>query len=453
MAARRSWIYESVRGASVARSRMTTTRYWVMLSSFVAVALILLGMHLHSSTRLPPLYSKTGKVKPPPPYPDTSVVLAEGELREWVPPEMDALVHGVRASDGIRRDPKYKLEKFPYSPMDNPPHDDGHQRPWLGAVICSAWDLKRRMLIRYTWMKLYKDVPMDQRFVISNPGPRWMDVIRQENRTYGDLIVLDHLQEDDFTANTVKTIEFYRWLVEKSPRKYEFVTKMDTDLWVNARGYYDRQILPRLEAQAGNTTLVSTVDYTVIGQFYYDSYHKTSFPHGAIYTVTWDIVQLLPMLQDKFHVIAGEDVTMAWLLMRGKQKVNMAVLNEQEKFEFDQKDTRRGEDGPWARTGTDVTSPWHALAGKEALAIHMLKKDDEWLMVASVFDKNGLIDAPTTESHEFRDDNDKPGYPRPHYTAIPDSFWETDKDGRLLCNGVWKLEAGVGRDMKKTDDK
>ncbi|CRK42057.1 hypothetical protein BN1723_005251 [Verticillium longisporum] len=358
MAARRSWIYESVRGASVARSRMTTTRYWVMLSSFVAVALILLGMHLHSSTRLPPLYSKTGKVKPPPPYPDTSVVLAEGELREWVPPEMDALVHGVRASDGIRR-----------------------------------------------------------------------------------------------TANTVKTIEFYRWLVEKSPRKYEFVTKMDTDLWVNARGYYDRQILPRLEAQAGNTTLVSTVDYTVIGQFYYDSYHKTSFPHGAIYTVTWDIVQLLPMLQDKFHVIAGEDVTMAWLLMRGKQKVNMAVLNEQEKFEFDQKDTRRGEDGPWARTGTDVTSPWHALAGKEALAIHMLKKDDEWLMVASVFDKNGLIDAPTTESHEFRDDNDKPGYPRPHYTAIPDSFWETDKDGRLLCNGVWKLEAGVGRDMKKTDDK
>ncbi|KAM0327163.1 hypothetical protein ACHAQA_006294 [Verticillium albo-atrum] len=451
MAGRRSWIPEGLRGASATRSRVITTRYWIILGSFFVIALLLLG--LHKTSNLPSLPSHKSKPpKPPAPeYPDTGVPLAEGELRVWDPPKMDALVHGVHASDGIKRKPLYQLDPFPYSPMTPEPPQDDRQHPWLGAVICSAWDLKRRMLIRYTWMKLYKDVPMDQRFVISNPGPRWTEIIQQENRTYGDLIVLDHLQEDDFTANTVKTIEFYRWLVNKSPKKYEFVSKMDTDLWVNARAYYDRQILPRLE-NTTNTTLTSTANHTVIGQFYYDSYHKTSFPHGAIYTVTWDVVELLPTLQDEFHIIAGEDVTMAWLLMKGRRKVTMSILSESEKFEFDHKDTRPGENSAWARNGTDETSSWHALAGKDVLAIHQLKKDEDWLMVAECFDENGVIDMPPDQGNPPGKEDEKPRYPRPLYTAIPDIFWEVDTDETLLCNGVWKLEPGVGRDMKKQEE-
>lgn len=367
---------------------------------------------------------------------------------------MDALVHGVKASEGIQRKPTYPLDPFPPSPMTTPSKDDdGKQHPWLGAVICSAWDVKRRMLIRYTWMKMFKDVPMDQRFVISNPGPQWTDIIQQENRTFGDMIVLDHLHEDDFTANTVKTIEFYRWLVEKSPRKYEFVSKMDTDLFVNARAMWERKILPRLERtptpDSPDPVLTANVNHTVIGQFYFDGYHHTSFPHGAIYTVTWDIVELLPKLQDEFHIIAGEDVTMAWLLMKGKQKVTMAVLSESEKFEFDTKDMRPGERTPWARKGTDITSSWHALYGGDVLAIHQLKSDDDFLMVAECFDERGIKEMPPYPEKTPPDEGDKPGYPRPFFTQIPDDYWEVDYDGTLLCNGIWKLEPGVGRDMKK----
>jgi hypothetical protein len=47
------------------------------------------------------------------------------------------------------------------------------------------------------------------------------------------------------------------------------------------------------------------------------------------------------------------------------------------------------------------------------------------------------------------DDRDKPGNWPPWYTYIPDDFWELDHDGTWLCNGVWKLEPGVGRDMKR----
>lgn len=52
---------------------------------------------------------------------------------------------------------------------------------------------------------MYRDIPFDYRFVVANPGPR-------ENGTFGDIIVLDHIAEDDITANTIKTLEFYKWL-------------------------------------------------------------------------------------------------------------------------------------------------------------------------------------------------------------------------------------------------
>ncbi|KAK4130526.1 glycosyltransferase family 31 protein [Trichocladium antarcticum] len=473
MAASRSWPIGALRGLSLSVKRpQRPARFWALclgvLTSTLVIALLLMG-----SPHLPNLPSLSA----PPTHahrPDGPVVV-DG-MRVWEPPVMDPLVHGQRVSDAIKKKPTYPLLPFPPSPMANPPPDD-RQRPWLGAVICSAWDVKRRMLIRYTWMKMFAGVPMDQRFVISNPGRAWTDVIRQENRTFGDMIVLDHLPEDDFTANTVKTIEFYRWLVEKSPRKYEFVSKMDTDLFVNARAMYDRQIAPRLarkfqadparnaSAAAVNETvhvpdyesrdaaaLTATVNRTLIGQFYYDGYHNTSFPHGAIYTVTWDMVELLPRLQDEFHVIAGEDVTMAWLLMKGKQKVTMAILSESEKFEFDNRDRRPGDDSAWARNGTDTTSRSHALFGTDVLAVHQLKRDDDWLRVAECFDENGIKAMPPDPMNPLPENDDKPRYPRPFFTFIPDDFWEVDRDGAMLCNGVWKLEPGMGRDMKKTGD-
>ncbi|KAJ4286916.1 hypothetical protein N0V88_007861 [Collariella sp. IMI 366227] len=367
MAATPSWATDALRGLSA--KRFVPTRFWIIgFTSIFVVAVLFMG-HLQLSSR-------------PTPGP------------------------------------------LPYSPMINPPPEEG-QRPWLGAVICSAWDIKRRMLIRYSWMKLYKDVPMDQKFVISNPGPQWTDIVAQENRTFGDMIVLDHLQEDDFTANTIKTVEFYRWLSEKSPRKYEFVSKMDTDLFINARGMYTQKILPRLAPNPTTGLLQSTVNFTTIGQFYWDNMHKTSFPHGALYTVTWDIVSLLPKLQDQFHVIAGEDITMAWLLIKGRQKVTLAVMTPQEKFEFDRKDMR-DKNNPWARGGSDLTSSWHALAGKEALAIHQLKRDEEWLMVAGCFDEGGLKDAPEfTGSEKPPTGGDLPGYPKPYFNEVPDDYWES----------------------------
>lgn len=433
------------------RARDVKRRTWLIIIASLTFFTLLFISYGVGWIDLPflPSHRRPPPPPPPPPYPPIPL---PGELINWEPPEMDPVVHGVRVSDGIKKKPNYELVPFPDSPMilTDKEREEAEQRPppsWLGAVICSPWDVQRRMLIRFTWMKMYKNVPMDQRFVVSNPGPQWTQIVAMENRTYGDMIVLDHLPEDDFTANTIKTIEFYRWLKEKSPRKYEFVSKLDTDLWVNARALYDRHLVPRMDEN-----LKANVNHTVIGQFYYSHPHKTAFPHGALYTATWDIVELLPVLQDEFHVIAGEDVTMAWLLMKGKQKVTVATLTEAEKFEFDRNDVRPGEVTGWARNTTDLTSQSHALYGKDAIGVHQLKKDNDWLTMATCFDENGIKDMPTEPEQEPGPDDPKPGYPRPWYTSIPDAYWEVDTDGALLVNGVWKLEPGVGRDMRRVNN-
>ncbi|KAH7324132.1 hypothetical protein B0I35DRAFT_423599 [Stachybotrys elegans] len=444
----------SLLGWVLERCRRVSRRTWIFIIVGISFLSLIFGSYLAGQFD----FSTSQKPPPPPPphappsYPPTA---APGQLIDWVPPDMDPIVHGVKASEGVNRKPDYDLIPFPYSPMTmteaQQQEADQRRHPWLGAVICSAWDVKRRMMIRYTWMKLYKDVPMDQRFVISNPGPQWTQIVQMENQTYGDMIVLEDLPEDDFTANTVKTVEFYRWLAEKSPRKYALVSKLDTDLWVNARALWDRHLAPLLDGLDSTGPIEANVNHTVVGQLYYSGLHRTAFPHGAMYTATWDIVELLPTLQDEFHIIAGEDVTMAWLLMKGKQKINLLALNEAEKFEFDKNDLRPGEITAWARNTTDVTSQWHALYGKEAIGIHQLKNDNDWLIVATCFDENGVKDMPTEPEQLPNPDDKKPGYPRPWHESIPDPYWETDTDGRILVNGVWKLEAGVGRDMKKNE--
>ncbi|GJC81211.1 hypothetical protein ColLi_04049 [Colletotrichum liriopes] len=189
------------------------------------------------------------------------------------------IVHG-NPVDGLP-EPSYALNPFPHSPQQPSANGtaDEPRKPWLAAVISAASDAERRMLIRSTWMRIFDDVPFDGRFVVSNPGPQWTEVVANENRTFGDMIVLDHIAEDDVTANTIKTLEFYKWLVDNDV-EYEFISKMDTDLWLNARGFWDRFLLPRLSTDTATGIQKSTVQRTVIGELYYSPTWDLVFPHG-----------------------------------------------------------------------------------------------------------------------------------------------------------------------------
>ncbi|SPO06865.1 uncharacterized protein DNG_09559 [Cephalotrichum gorgonifer] len=365
------------------------------------------------------------------------------------PPDSGTVVHGKQVNKVAKA--LYPLHPFPESPMQVSLSDDDHNhtssqppKPWLAAVICAAADFEHRAAIRSTWMQLFRDVPFDGRFVVANPGPQWTAMVAMENRTFGDIIVLDHLQEDDVTANTVKTLEFYKWLVSHDYR-YEFVSKMDTDLWLNARGFWDKFLAPRLSNKTG--VWKSTVERTVIGELYYTRSWDLVFPHGSMYTVTWDMVGLLSSLQSRFKVVTGEDMALAVLMLKGRERANFVNFRGTEKFDYDDRDSR-GDGTAWSRASTHPNSTRHALYGTDPIAIHELKDSKLWRKVADCFDETGLKKAPeplgpdrTPFSVHWFDFWDFVGFGHRHrsrFDGIPDFLWSF-QDGSWICDDIWNL--------------
>lgn len=363
-------------------------------------------------------------------------------------PDMDPEIHGkyVSSYTSGSREPAYPLHRFPETPMVAPPESsaDGRRNPWLAAVISSAFDAERRMLIRATWMRTYKNLPMDARFVVSNPGPQWIEVLQAENRTFGDLIVLDHLQEDDFTANTIKTLEFYKHLVRRGLR-YEYVSKLDSDLFLNARGFWDRYLRPRLSPDGE-----ATVERTAIGELYYGRFNDLTFLHGSMYTYTWDVVEELVELQDRSRVVAGEDVAMALLLLRARRAVNVINFLGSEKFDY-LEDDARGDGTPWARAGTHPNATKHALWGPDPIAVHDLKDPAVFLRVASAFDEHGILPTPPLPRGggrrgsfvmlwlDFWHAVGATTYLTPRVERIPAFFWSRRDNGDWMCDEIWNV--------------
>ena len=303
---------------------------------------------------------------------------------------------------------------------------------------------------------MYSDLPFDARFVVSNPGSKWTEAVQFENRTYGDMIVLDHLPENSVTANTIKTLEFYKYLV-KQGRRYEFVSKIDTDLWFNARGFWDRYLVPRLTnaksiSSAGSSPqpppMRATVEHTTIGQLYYSRNHRLVYPHGSMYTHTWDLVEDLVQYQDKYSVVVGEDRAVTTLLQKAGVRSNMVNLNATEKFDFEEADARSA-DSPWARAATHPTALMHALHGKDIIAVHKLKGRNLFMKIAHSFDSEGIkptppVDGPErgppfyTRMHDFLDRLGVSTRYESQLDRIPASMYHQVGED-WVCDGVWNL--------------
>jgi beta-1,3-galactosyltransferase 1 len=372
-----------------------------------------------------------------------SVLSLRSGPRSW---SVETIVHH-KDTTKVHESP-YPLIPFPPSPLQTNHESIGQQtkQPWLAAVICAAQDVERRMLIRMTWMRMFQHVPFDARFVVSNPGPDWNETLRFENQTFGDLIVLDHIPEDDITANTIKTLEFYKWLI-KGGHKYEFVTKLDTDLWINAPAFWDRYLLPRMSNETG--TLSAAVNRTIIGQLFFSDSGYNTFAHGSMYTVTWDMLELLVSLQERFNVITGEDAAVGILMHKGQEMANFINLRGEEKFDYDDADSK-GDGTAWARPETHPDAISHALYSDSVIAVHSLKQKKHWMKVASCFDRKGIKPMPYFDESERRNPpfrvrwNDflySTGLANPYKTmfdTIPHEL-VVRRGNNWVCDGIWNL--------------
>ncbi|KAK9384934.1 hypothetical protein V1515DRAFT_609949 [Lipomyces mesembrius] len=239
---------------------------------------------------------------------------------------------------------------------------------WLIATISPAHSQRRRNIIRATWQSLYEDPAITTRFVISDPGELWAPLIRHENATYGDIIVLSHLNETAHIANTIKSMELFRYLVE-SGFHWQFVSKLDDDSFLDVSTFYRSFILPILDTRSH--------DLIIIGRRL--TYRKPHFdyPGGQFYTLTWEMTTRLVHLYT-LEPIADEheDVLVGRLLDEAGVSWELVELDNPTAFDYDEKNT-------------DVLANRHAvLAG--AINPHKMKDDETYLKVAAMYDSHGL---------------------------------------------------------------
>jgi beta-1,3-galactosyltransferase 1 len=241
------------------------------------------------------------------------------------------------------------------------------------------------MIIRLTWQRLYRDVPVTTRFVLANPGPLWAPLIEAENATYGDLVVLPHLEESRAVANSIKAIEFFKWMTGQS-RRYLFVSKLDDDSFINARAFYNSYLAPRIDRSTGSTELKAGVKRTAFGRRL--SLEDFDYPGGQFYTVTWDLLELLVKLQRRLNVTdMAEDALVGHLLQQGNETWNLIQLPNPVAFDYSDEDMDRGT--AWA-VNSSKQEEWVHAVGPGAINPHKMKDDMTYLRVSNCFDWRGL---------------------------------------------------------------
>ncbi|BFZ64844.1 hypothetical protein YB2330_005997 [Saitoella coloradoensis] len=178
-------------------------------------------------------------------------------------------------------------------------------------------------------------------------------------------MVLDHLEENKQVANTVKTMEFFKSLTQEE-RKLAWVSKVDDDSFVNVEAFWKEFLLPRIKSKETKMVLMGRSCFNPL----------FSYPSGAFYTVSWDMMVKLAEL----HAISGittehEDVLNGRLLYEANVEHDFVRLDKRRFFDYNPE--------------VDDEQGWEHKVLEGAICPHMLKDDAVYLNVASLFERDG----------------------------------------------------------------
>jgi Galactosyltransferase len=217
-------------------------------------------------------------------------------------------------------------------------------------------------------------------FVLGNPGTLWKTVILAENEIFHDLIILDNVPENSRTANTVKTIEFLKWLVMLN-NSWTFVSKIDDDSFLNARAFWDQYLLPlKSDVESASMNIIIGRNVSNFG---------SNYPGGQFYTMSWNIALTLAALQTHLSITdTDEDLLIERLLSAGGVNWNFITLPSSMAFDFDQDDAMNHSTA-WAQEDSDQDAWAHAV-GSRAINPHKMKDDETYLKVVECFDEAGI---------------------------------------------------------------
>lgn len=270
-----------------------------------------------------------------------------------------------------------------------------HRPKWLVATMSPYFAIQRRTVIRETWQKLYRNASTtEMKFVLSNPDPDWDDIIAAENATYGDIIILYHLEENAKTANTIKTVELFKHLTlnEEQTKRWTFISKVDDDSYLDAKTFYSQYLQPLMTYNSSVVMLdedIPTVPAIVIGKKLHLPDTDFNYPSGQFYTLSWDMATLMSTMQLKHNITTDEDVLVGKLLSLSEVPYTLIRLPYWEAHEIEWTGVKvDGRDTVWADEKENLNTWTHPI-GNSSINPHRMKDDKGYMMVAACYGPDG----------------------------------------------------------------
>ena len=242
---------------------------------------------------------------------------------------------------------------------------------WLLAILLAPSKVSRRTIIRDTWATRFPNPAYEYRFILGNySNDAEAAKVDAENATFGDIWAIeDYINENQETANHIKNLELFKYMVKYEGtrlRRYDFVSKIDDDVWLNILPYFDAFITPRLPGGLKH----NPQNLTIIGRPM--NWGKDYvYASGRMYTLSWPLLEFFARkyAADPLRGEKTEDQAIGSYLYEDH------VVHEYVPVELEQ---------AW-----DIGMEYLVNSESDTLLIHEINSDETLLEVSTIFDERG----------------------------------------------------------------
>lgn len=265
-----------------------------------------------------------------------------------------------------------------------PPPKHTTQPPWLLITSSASSDFQRRLLVRWTWVSLFhrSDI-FDHIFAVSSTDPVLLSLIKKENDTFGDILLLDDIEDTNWTANHIKPFEFFKRVTNKAwkGRTYKFVSKVDQDSFIDPVRIWNKYL-------KGRTRDTEIEEDRLMLSMSHEAFCECPAPQGSFYTLSWDLAKLITRLYDGMEDrkdIEQEDCMVGKFPTQAGEQYEFVSMDEEESFDV------------IGEKGGAIAKDWskdHAERGplekmEKVVFLHQMKEEWKWLAVKELFNKDG----------------------------------------------------------------
>ncbi len=258
--------------------------------------------------------------------------------------------------------------------------------PWLLITSSSSSDFQRRLLVRWTWVSLFhRSGIFDHIFAVSSTDPVLLPLIKKENDTFGDILLLDHIKDTHWTANRIKPFEFFKKVTNEGwkGRTYDFVSKVDQDSLVDPVRIWNRYL-------KGRMGLSGIKKDRLMLSMPHESFCKCPAPQGGFYTLSWDLAKLIGRLyatMEKPDKIEQEDCMVGRFPTDAGEQYEFVSMDMEESFDVvGEKGSAIARD--WSKAQVERG---HLKEVGNVTFLHQMKEEWKWLAVKDLFDEDGWV--------------------------------------------------------------